>query len=296
MRLEIRYMNEFLYDEAARESHNLLRARPADTPHQRVLSYHVETTPSANVTSYVDYWGTHVDEFGIRASHRLLRVMADSVVETTTPPAPEVDTPMAAYADVHGEMPAYLLPSPHARWTVEIEDRARAAVADAETAAEGVEAIADAVSASLAYTPGSTFVGMEVGEVLALGKGVCQDFSHLAVAMYRSVGIPARYVSGYLYAADQTQAIAPEEPELAVQTHAWVEAFVPGFGWWGLDPTNPQPVSELHVKIGHGRDYDDVMPLRGVYHGGSEHRLGVSVHISRERLAAAGVRQHPVDQ
>jgi transglutaminase-like putative cysteine protease len=218
------------------------------------------------------------------------------MVETTTPPAPDVDTPMTAYAELRGDMPAYLLPSPHARWTVEIEDRARAAVAGAETAAEGVAAIADAVSASLAYRPGSTFVGMEVGEVLALGKGVCQDFSHLAVAMYRSVGIPARYVSGYLYAADQTEAIAPEEPELAVQTHAWVEAFVPGFGWWGLDPTNPQPVSELHVKIGHGRDYDDVMPLRGVYHGGSEHRLGVSVNISRERLSAAGVRQQPVDQ
>ncbi len=291
MRLEIRYLNEFLYDEAARESHNLLRARPADTPHQRVLSYRVETTPAANVTSYVDYWGTHVDEFGIRAPHRLLRIMADSVVETTAPHEPDVATPMTAYGDVRADTPAYLLPSPHARWTTDIEDLARTAVADATTAIEGVAAIDAVVTSSLSYTPGSTFVGMEVGEVLALGKGVCQDFSHLAVAMYRSVGIPARYVSGYLYAADQTDAVAPEEPELSVQTHAWVEAFIPGFGWWGLDPTNPQPVSELHVKIGHGRDYDDVMPLRGVYHGGSEHQLGVSVHISRERLSAASTDQ-----
>ena len=291
MRLEIRYLNEFLYDDDARESHNLLRARPADTPTQVVHSYRVETTPTANVTSYLDYWGTHVDEFGIRAPHRHLRIMADSDVETTTPPTPDVQTPLAAYAEFRGDMPAYLLPSPHARWTATIRDLAESAIARAGSAVEAVGSIADTVTSSLSYTPGSTFVGMEVGDVLALGKGVCQDFSHLAVAMYRSVGIPARYVSGYLYAADQTDAVAPEEPELAVQTHAWVEVFVPGFGWWGLDPTNPQPVSDLHVKIGHGRDYDDVMPLRGVYHGGSEHELGVSVHMSRERLSVARVDQ-----
>jgi transglutaminase-like putative cysteine protease len=132
---------------------------------------------------------------------------------------------------------------------------------------------------------------MEVADVLAQGKGVCQDFSHLGIAMYRSVGIPARYVSGYLYAADQTVATAPEEPELTVQTHAWVEVLVPGHGWWALDPTNASPVGELHVKIGHGRDYEDVMPLRGVYHGGAEHDLGVQVRISRERLSAPVVDQ-----
>lgn len=103
--------------------------------------------------------------------------------------------------------------------------------------------------------------------------------------MYRSIGIPARYVSGYLYAADQTRAVAPDEPELSVQTHAWIEVFVPGHGWWGLDPTNNQTVGELHVKIGHGRDYEDVMPLRGVYHGGSDHDLGVRVAISWEPLS-----------
>ena len=103
--------------------------------------------------------------------------------------------------------------------------------------------------------------------------------------MYRSIWIPARYVSGYLYAADQTRAVAPDEPELSVQTHAWIEVFVPGHGWWGLDPTNNQTVGELHVKIGHGRDYEDVMPLTGVYHGGSDHDLGVRVAISWEPLS-----------
>jgi transglutaminase-like putative cysteine protease len=92
-------------------------------------------------------------------------------------------------------------------------------------------------------------------------------------------------VSGYLYASNQDNAVQPDAAELEVQTHAWVEAFIPGHGWWQLDPTNPQPIGELHVKIGHGRDYDDVMPLRGVYHGGSRHDLGVTVTITRDRLA-----------
>jgi transglutaminase-like putative cysteine protease len=107
----------------------------------------------------------------------------------------------------------------------------------------------------------------------------------------RSAGIPARYVSGYLYARDQSVGTAPAEPEIEIQTHAWVEALIPGWGWWSLDPTNPEPVGERHIKIGHGRDYDDVLPLRGVFHGAEEHHLGVRVQISRERLSQMQVQQ-----
>jgi transglutaminase-like putative cysteine protease len=180
---------------------------------------------------------------------------------------------------------SYLRPSPHAVWDDGIEEQARGAVSGVSDVVDASVAISDAVSHSLDYVPGATYVGMDVTDVLSQGKGVCQDFAHLGIAMSRSVGIPARYVSGYLYAADQTTAVAPDEPELSVQTHAWIEVFVPGHGWWALDPTNHQTVGELHVKIGHGRDYEDVMPLRGVYHGGAEHDLGVQVQISREHLS-----------
>ena len=111
-------------------------------------------------------------------------------------------------------------------------------------------------------------MGIEVEEVLAQGKGVCQDYAHLAVAMCRSQGIPARYVSGYLFTRDDS--IGPTSRTATwstVQTHAWFEAAVPGFGWLALDPTNQQEVGVRHVKIGHGRDYDDVQPLRGVFGG-----------------------------
>ena len=285
MRLEIRYLNEFTYGEPAWESHNLLRACPSDDDRQQLAAYRVEVTPAARVHSYTDYWGTRVDEFGIVEPHRGLRIMAESTVETTTPSSPASEATIEALASVRGELSSFLRPSPHAIWNGTIEEAAREAVGDANEVVDVASAVSDKVTSILDYVPGATYVGVDVADVMSQGKGVCQDFAHLGIAMYRSIGIPARYVSGYLYAAEQTSAVAPDEPELSVQTHAWLEVFVPGYGWWGLDPTNAQPVGELHVKIGHGRDYQDVMPLRGVYHGGADHQLGVQVRISRERLS-----------
>jgi transglutaminase-like putative cysteine protease len=226
-----------------------------------------------------------VDEFGIVQPHQQLRVAAESTVETWEPPAPAPGSGLDSLDTVRSELSTYLRPSPHATWDDLIEERARATVAGVTDVVDISLAISEAVTKSLDYVPGATYVGMDVTDVLSQGQGVCQDFAHLGIAMYRSVGIPARYVSGYLYAADQTRAVAPEAPELNVQTHAWIEVFVPGHGWWALDPTNQQTIGELHIKIGHGRDYEDVMPLRGVYHGGAEHDLGVQVRISRERLS-----------
>jgi transglutaminase-like putative cysteine protease len=285
MRLEIRYANEFLYAEPVTESHNLLRACPADSGEQRLFEYRVEVSPNTRIETYTDYWGTRVDEFGITAPHSMLRVFAESVVETGAPPQPVSDSPLSRYREVAVELSEYLRPSPHASWHPAIADLAAASVAGKETSLEVVGAIVDTVSATMSYAPGATYVGVDIGQVLAQGKGVCQDFAHLAISMYRSRGIPARYVSGYLYATDQTEAVQPTDPEVEIQTHAWVEVYVPDHGWWALDPTNHQPAGELHVKIGHGRDYQDVMPLRGVYHGDADHQLGVRVQITRERLA-----------
>jgi transglutaminase-like putative cysteine protease len=285
MKLEIRYLNEFNYREPAWESHNLLRACPANDDHQRLIAYGVEVSPTARVHSYTDYWGTRVDEFGIVEPHLGLRIMAESTVETATPRVPSGEATVDALDTVRAELSSFLRPSPHAVWDEPIEEAARVAVGGAVDVVDVATAISDNVTSTLDYVPGATYVGVDVADVMAQGKGVCQDFAHLGIAMYRSIGVPARYVSGYLYAVDQTSAVAPDEPELSVQTHAWLEVFVPGYGWWGLDPTNAQPVGELHVKIGHGRDYQDVMPLRGVYHGGADHQLGVQVRISRERLS-----------
>ena len=116
------------------------------------------------------------------------------------------------------------------------------------------------VHTSLRYTPGATYIGVDVNEVLAKAQGVCQDYAHLAVALCRSVGIPARYVSGYFFAASEATGAEVEGDEVTVQTHAWFEAAIPGWGWLALDPTNAQQVGQRHITIGHGRDYDDVPP------------------------------------
>ncbi len=294
MHLEIRYTNRFDYPEPAWESHNVLRACPTSTATQRLVSYAVQTDPPARLFSYTDYWGTRVDAFGIRQPHHSLGIVAHSVVETSPRPALDgQEIPLDRYRDPEVALGAreYLERTGHTAWDEGVTELARSVVDGSGSAGEALQAINDEVARRLEYVPGVTEVGTDVNAVLAQGKGVCQDFAHLAVAMCRAVDIPARYVSGYLYAADQAMGTAPREAEVEVQTHAWVEALIPGSVWWAFDPTNPKAVGERHVKIGHGRDYDDVAPLRGVYHGPADHRLGVSVQMSREILSAIEQQQ-----
>ena len=295
MRLAIRYATRFLYAGPVWQSHNALRACPVEDARQRVVDYRVTTTPPSRVYSYVDYWGTRVDAFGIRPPHPRLEVVADAVVETEAPAlppwasaspedaAPKGGVPRAAlaapdFARAHLE---YLDPSPHTRWDAELRRHAEEWIAPAgDDAIDVIVALYRAVGATLRYAPGATTVGVDVNAVLREGAGVCQDFAHLLIALSRSVGVPARYVSGYLLAKDGGR--ADDEPPggvVEVTTHAWVEVAVPGCGWVPLDPTNQQPVGTRHVKIGHGRDYDDVLPLRGVYSGGPEHQLDVVVRM-----------------
>jgi transglutaminase-like putative cysteine protease len=143
----------------------------------------------------------------------------------------------------------------------------------------------------LTYRPGTTYVGVPIEDLVARGEGVCQDYAHLAVAMCRSVGIPARYVSGYLFTDDDAIGADIDTDVVQVQTHAWFEAAIPGVGWLALDPTNKQEVGLRHVKIGHGRDYDDVPPLRGVYTGPTNADLQVAVEMRRLSSVTAAQQQ-----
>ena len=129
---------------------------------------------------------------------------------------------------------------------------------------ELLAAVGDWVAGRLIYEEGSSGPLDSAVDSLFAGRGVCRDFAHLAIAMCRSVGIPARYVSGYLFTTSDATGEDPDAEAVRVQTHAWFEAAVPGVGWLALDPTNAAEVGLRHVKIGHGRDYDDVPPLRGL--------------------------------
>jgi transglutaminase-like putative cysteine protease len=251
--------------------------------------------PTARIYSYTDYWGTQVDCFGVIGRHTRLTVVADAVVETSAAPIPDDDGAWPPQVGWNTPEAEYLTTTPHVSWTDEIVEFARDVTAGADSTVAAAQAVQAGVGERLSYVSGSTDIGVTVAEVFTQRTGVCQDYAHLALAVYRSLGMPARYVSGYLYAANAAAGDRPEDKEVVVSTHAWVEVLIPGYGWWGLDPTNQKMVGEQHVKIGHGRDYEDVMPLRGVYHGDAESGgLEARVKMSRAALDPYAMQPRPV--
>lgn len=290
MNISLRYVTHFAYATPVWESHNSLRACPVDGVGQRLVEYDLKVEPEVPVFSYTDSWGTRVDTFGVPQQHDELVVTASARVETTAPPLP-ISGPLAGTADMTyiEEGWLYLQPTRHTGWGQEVRESAREAMGASIDVIEIANSIQAALADRVEYRTGATVIGVEPTRVLEEGVGVCQDFAHLTIAMLRSVGIAARYVSGYFYASDPTDVSSADTDEIVVATHAWVELAVPGWGWWAIDPTNSSPVGERHVKIGHGRDYDDVTPLRGVYYGESDHHLAAEVTMSTGRIVSSSV-------
>jgi len=287
MRLHIRYVTTFNYGDEVWNSHNALRAAPLTDHRQTVISYQLEIDPAASVHSYTDYWGTRVDTFSVRQPHDRLVVLAESVVQTN--PKPFTANPsMDAIADeaFRSNHWLYLQPTGHTAWSEQVSRAAEEAASSADTVVSLVEQVSSYVHKSLEYRPGATQIGVSVNKVWDEKAGVCQDFAHLTVAMLRSLGVPARYVSGYFYAADPSSTESPVDEPITVQTHAWVEAALPGGEWVAIDPTNGADVGERHAAIGRGRDYDDVTPLRGVYSGRTDAAVTVEVAMSSGSLGA----------
>ena len=296
----------FRYSEAVTESQNEVRVRPREDECQRVLSYRLTSRPQLKVLPVLDYWGTTVEHLGIRTPHTELELLAEATVDTEPRPVP-AQAPavgMLADADFRSAHLEFLAPSQHVHWDSGdvVEHRAASAVAGALSVQEMVHAVVADVRGVLAYQQGATDIGITLGELLAGGAGVCQDFAHLATGMLRSVGVPARYVSGYLFAVDETapgvgsagadsadanspdanSADADSPDVVSVQTHAWIEVAVPGWDWWALDPTNGGEVGERHVVIGCGRDYGDVPPVRGAFMGSGTVEVDAEVVMGRQ--------------
>lgn len=285
MRLDIRYRLAFDYPEPVREAHNEIRVKPRDLPRQRLLADRLTCDPVARVVTFTDYWGNNVDHVGQTAEHSFLEIVAEAAVETR--PTPELTS--APLSDLRSEEfylsnIETLTESAHVELPAAIVEAGRDLVAGRGDVISAVAAVVQEVRTQLTYVSGSTPIGIPLTDLLAGGQGVCQDFSHLTIGLLRGAGVPARYVSGYLFAADETTLGSIDDLDtssIEVQTHAWVEAAVPGQGWHAVDPTNDQPVGERHVIIGFGRDYDDVAPVRGVYVGESTPIVEAAVEMRR---------------
>jgi transglutaminase-like putative cysteine protease len=275
-RLRIRHRTGFRYDGEVLASYNEARMTPLTDLAQTTLEARVQVSPTATVMRYWDYWGSYVTAFDVHTPHRELTVEATSVVETgrnprSAEPVGWAELRSESFRDAYVE---WLSPTPTTAVDDELAEAARAA-AGARPPAEAALAVADWLRDQMEYVPGVTGVHTRATEAWAERKGVCQDLAHLTVGLVRSVGIPARYVSGYLH----------PDPEAGIghtvvaQSHAWVE-FWDG-EWTPYDPTHRKPMGLEHVVVARGRDYRDVPPHKGIYAGPPATALGVTVEVTR---------------
>ena len=286
MNFAIRYLTEYAYDAPVSDNLNALRVRPATTSTQRCDEFSLRLDPEARVSRHADYFGTEVLEFGIAKPHENMSIDVRARVVTSEPPEPLErgwdQLTMPSYREAGGE---FLLAEENQLRNGDQIDELVASVRR-NTPIATLRALDALVVERFEYRPGATYVGSTVDDLLDGGGGVCQDFAHLALIVLRRSGIAARYVSGYLWAAPADGG----QDSMEVQTHAWVEALLPGARepvWVGADPTNDCLAGETHVKIGHGRNYFDVPPIKGVFQGRSASLLSSRVSMSRLDPAAS---------
>lgn len=277
-RLRVVHSTGFAYKSPVTSSYNEARLTPRSDNRQNVIVNRVETVPATRSYRYTDYWGSAVTAFDLHAPHEKLEVTGMSVVETEPgerPPADELvnwdDLHSEYVEDRYDEMLSHTAYVPRNR---QLATTARRLAKDL-TPVQAVDAICGFVHEEMEYVPGTTGVHTTAVDAWNERKGVCQDYAHLSLLMLRGLGIPARYVSGYLHPHPGAAIDAVVEG----QSHAWIEVWTGG--WWGYDPTNATDVTEQHVSVGVGRDYSDVSPLKGIYTGGGATDLDVVVEITR---------------
>ena len=275
--LSVRHLTRFRYPEAAWDSFNELHLRPADDYRQTVLAFDLAVEPAAPRRNRRDYYGNVVHEIYLAGAHQLLRLDATSLVTTYPVPAP-LPVSVATLPRLRQRFFGFLAPTGR----VPLDRDWFATFGALPLGSDGellgyLDALTGYLRQRFDYRPGGTDVDTPLADFARSGAGVCQDYSHAMLAICRSAGIPSRYVSGYVHSDPHG-----DEHLLGGEgSHAWIEAFLPGSGWVGFDPTNGRRIGEAHIKIGVGRDYDDVPPLRGLRRGGGEEALEVVVEVRR---------------
>jgi transglutaminase-like putative cysteine protease len=275
-RLRVVHSTGYAYKSPVTASFNEARLTPRSDSRQNVILNRVETVPATRSYRYVDYWGTAVTAFDLHAPHTELEVTSSSVVETEKGQAPETkvswdDLDSEAVVDRFDEVLGATHYTPASKRIARVGQK----IAKEHEPFEAIVAAANWVHSELDYVPGTTGVHSSGLDALREGRGVCQDFAHLTLILLRGMGIPSRYVSGYLH--PQTKADVGDT--IDGQSHAWIQAWTGG--WWNYDPTNDSEINEQYISVGVGRDYSDVSPLKGIYSGEGSTDLDVVVEITR---------------
>ena len=291
MHYRVKHITEYLYHGRVSHCYNMAHLTPRNTSRQRCINSNVDVLPKPSSQSYrVDYFDNTAYHFEIQKPHNKLVITSTSEVQTATQPG-ALDLHMGiSCRDARHVMfqsrnadilmaREYLMDSPMVRASSELREYAEALFEDEKPLMVAVKELTSKIYTEFEYSPASTTIATPVHEVMATRKGVCQDFAHLMIGCLRSLGYAARYVSGYI------ETLPPPGQEKLVgadATHAWVEVFSPGEGWFEYDPTNDCMAHEQHIVTGWGRDFYDVTPLCGVIYGGGENPvLSVSVDVRR---------------
>lgn len=286
----IRHQTRYDYSGPATLSHNESRMLPRELPWQQCLSSSFSITPvPVRLRERIDFFGNRVAYFSTETVHSSLQVVVSSEVQTRVRPAQDIFSTIRwedAIADVAGALKSgnrdsidarlFMLESPYIRHQQALARYAEGCFGVARDLRDALMCLNQRIFDEFIYDAEVTTTATPVLDVLASKRGVCQDFAHLMIGCIRALGLPARYVSGYMETLP-----APGQEKLlgADATHAWVAAFIPGWGWLELDPTNGCLPDERYIVLGWGRDYADVTPLKGVMTGGGDHELTVEVDV-----------------
>ena len=275
---KIQHTTKYAYDGPVKESVNEIKVYPYHTNNQEVLYHELLITGNPDVQAYTDYWGNRTGVFNLLPPHDTLIIESRMLVRTIAPPelALNVETGFAELAHTTEEQLQLLeLSSTDAISSHEAIRQMAATVLNDTSVAATVANCCRYIYENFLYIKGITNVETTVDEIIEHKSGVCQDFAHLMLQVLRSLKIPSRYVSGY---------ICPNKNGMRGEgaTHAWVEAWIPEYGWAGIDPTNNVWVTNTHVKLAAGRHFNDCSPVKGTFKGSANQNLSVHVSIGYE--------------
>jgi transglutaminase-like putative cysteine protease len=287
MRYNIRHTTNYEYSEPVSLSHHVLHLEPRPLARQECIEYHIDIRPRPLISkSHLDYFGNLATFITLEGSHEALSITSNSTVETRNSRSPEPqETP--AWESVRdlcrGEQMGnaldaadFIFDSALIRGSSQFSNYSLRSFSKGQPILESVLDLTERIHGDFTFDPQATTLTTPLEDVFRTKRGVCQDFAQFEIACLRSLGLPARYISGYLETDPP-----PGQARLlgADASHAWLSFFIPGIGWIDIDPTNNCIPSTRHITLAWGRDYNDVSPVRGVIVGNGEHQLTVAVDV-----------------